>query len=448
MTERQTIDGTPVYRVPEANMDALQARVGKLNRRALKLGMSPLVLTERGEEFGEIERSIAERNEYGETEGYRTVKQTIRMVLVTLQGTCPVVNGWQMAATIQHEEGGNVLRTVPGFERTLPQRYRTADTACEHCGLDRRRNDTYILVSDAGAWKQVGRNCLADFLRSSDASGLAEMAEILAGLDSEMRAFEESMGGQGRTYFSALELLTQVACCIRADGWCSRTMAKDSYGKVATVDDALCCMDPKWFAKQSATWQESHTCKPEDTERATAAIEWARALDIDVANDYLWNIRVVSQRELISARESGLAGSIIAAYNRAVEQELKRKYERAHPSEWFGEIGARAVYTLTVTGLRDLESQWGLTTLVMMTDASGNKCKWFCSGSSPLKAGETYTVKATVREHETWTPRDATDGAGVKTTVLSRVSVYDAVVESEAKAAKKLARKAGKAIAA
>ena len=427
---RGLIDGASLYKVPEDNMPALAARVERLNRRALKLGMSPLVLTEHGEEFTQVERSVAERNEYGETDGYRAVKATIRLILVTLQGQCPAVDGWRIAATIQHEDGGNVLRTVPGFERTLPQRYRTADTQCEHCGLDRRRNDTYVLVSESGEWKQVGRNCLADFLRSSDASGLAEWAEILAGLDSEMGSYEESMGGSGqRLYFSALELLTQVACCIRADGWCSRGAARDSFGKVATVDDALCCMDSKWFGKQSATWQEKHTVAAEDRDRAELAIAWAQALSADVTNDYLWNIRTVSTRDLISVREAGLAGSIIAAYNRAMEQETARRYAMAHPSEWFGKVGERAIYVLTVTGERDLESQWGLTTLVMMTDANGNKAKWFCSGRSPLHVGETYTVKATIKSHEEY--------RGSHDTLLSRVTVYDAQAAKAARMAKR-----------
>lgn len=440
-TERQTIDGNALYKISEDNLERLRERVGKLNRRTLKLGLSPLVLSEHGEEFTTLERR--EEDEY--TGGYRTVKTVIRLVLVTLAGSCPVVNGWRMAATIQHDEAGNVLRTVPGMEPALPQQYRTATTACEHCGTDRIRKDTYVLRSETGDWKQVGRNCLADFLRSADASGLAEYAEILAGLDSEMCAFESDGGfGSGqRSYFSASELLTQVACCIRADGWCSRGAAKQG-DRVATVDNALMCMDSKWFAKQSATWQGKHTCAPEDTERATAAIEWARTLDVDVANDYLWNIRVVSQRELISYREAGLAGSIIAAYNRAMEREMALRYARAHPSEWFGEIGVRAVFEVTVTGERDIQGDYGLTTLVMMTDGAGNKSKWFCSGASPLDVGTIYTVKATVKAHETWRPRDAESDIAIKTTVLSRVAVYDAVAEQAAKDQKKAERKAAK----
>jgi hypothetical protein len=69
----------------------------------------------------------------------------MRFVLVTVTSNLPRVNGWSMAATIQHEEGCNLLRAVPGFETTLPLKYRAADSLCDHCHADRRRKDTYIL---------------------------------------------------------------------------------------------------------------------------------------------------------------------------------------------------------------------------------------------------------------------------------------------------------------
>ena len=428
--------GNSIYSVPEANMEALKARIAKMNKRAAKLKMDPLVLTETGEHFETLTKRALDE----ETGLYR--RYTIRLVLVTLTGNCPRVNGWAMAATIQHEDGGNLLRTVPGFETTLPLEYRPAGTACDHCNTDRIRKDTYVLQSTEGGWKQVGRNCLADFLRSENASGLAEYAEMLACLDEELGAYEDEGfgGGEGGVrshYFTALALLTQVACCVRAEGWCSRTEAKNSYvPKLATVDLALACMDSKTFAKMSAKQQEALTPKDEDEAKATAAITWAQELAADVANDYLWNIRVVSHKEHIGYREAGLAGSIIAAYNRHMEQEMQRKYEKDHPSEWFGEVGKREVLTLTVIGHREMENDWGLTTLVTFRDATGNRAKWFCSGSCGLEVDKTYTVKATIKAHDEY--------KGSKQTTLSRVTEYNAKAEADAKAALKAARKAMK----
>ena len=434
-----TENGDFIYRVPEQNLEALTARIAKLNKRAAKLKMDPLVLTQIGEEFVTIKKTIEVESDYddwSDSFGVRsypqpkTVEYQIRIVLVTVTGKCPRVNGWAMAATIAHDEAGNILRTVPGFETTLPVIYRTAGTICDHCSTNRIRKDTYVLQSETGTWKQVGRNCLADFLRTENAAGLAEMAELLASLDSELGEYEDEVfegGGRQQIYWNAVTLLTQVACCVRADGWCSRTEARASYiPKQATVDQALECFDPKLWKKLSAAKQEALTPTEDDKARAAAAIAWAQELPADVTNDYLWNIRVVSHREQLSGREAGLAGSIISAYNRFLEREMAKKYERDNPSEYFGTVKEREIFTLTVIGLKELQSDFGSSTLVLFRDPAGNRAKWFSSNcpfcEADIEKGTVYQVKATVKAHEEY--------RGSKQTLLTRAEIYDAEAEA------------------
>jgi hypothetical protein len=455
-----------VYRIPESNLDSLKTRLVKMNRRAAKLKMSPVVLTETGEDFDllrERDRMFDAidngcvgprwkiiKRELGETIEQAQTRATLafpnkpkvftlrRFVLCTVTGSLPRVDGWAMAATIEHDEGGNILRTVPGVDEPLPLKYRTAGTLCEHCNTDRRRNDTYVLQHEAGNWKQVGRNCLADFIRSTDAGAWADAAEMLANLDAEVSAFEgddfEGGGGSGAIYYRAVELLTQVACLIRSDGWCSRTEAKNTFGKQSTADHALCFFDSKYVNKLSTKDREKYTSTQADHDRASEAIAWAQELPTDVSNDYLWNIRVVSHRENLTYRDAGLAASIISAYIRHLEQELKRKHERETTlDEHFGEIGKRDVYTLTVTGLREIDGNYGLTTLYLFRDADGRTAKWFASGSGGFKIGQTIIAKATIKGHDVYN--------GMKQTMLSRVVVYDAEAEAAQKEAVKAAKK-------
>ncbi len=437
-TRPTTPAGDAIYRVPEGNIEALNLRVEKLNRRAKRLKLDALVLATVGEAFEERTKRSETIDWSSGRPGVTTY--LVRFVLVTLTGKSPRVNGWAMAATIQHEEGGNLLRTVPGFETMLPLVYRNVDPLCDHCHTGRTRKDTYVLQSEAGEWKQVGRSCLADFLRSENAGALAEYAEMLAGLDEELSDFEDEEfgGGHQKQYWKTLTVLAQVACCVRADGWCSRGEARASFvPKTATVDQALSCFDDKLWAKLSAADQEKLTPTDADREKAGAAITWAQDLPVDVTSYYMWNIRVVSQRENVSHREAGLAGSIISAYNRFLEQEMDRKYELDHPSEWFGEIKKREIFTLTVMGLRDIQSDFGSSTLVSFRDPAGNRAKWFCSGEAiGFEVGTNYVVKATVKQHELY--------RSSKQTLLSRVAIYDAAAEAQAKADAKAAKKAAK----
>ena len=415
--ERELSNGLAVYRIPEANIERLRVRIEKINRRAKKLGMEPVALAEIGKAVHTWTETVIDSCGFS-----HKVQRAIDLVLCTVAGTLPRVDGWMMAATIQHTPEGNILRTVPGFETLLPARFRDCDTACEHCNTDRIRKDTYVLQAETGEWKQVGRNCLADFLRTGDASGWCEMAEILASLAGEMEGFEDG-GGEfacgEHTGYPMAALLAQVACIVRQDGWCSRKEAKDAWGaKCATVDLAVDFFSRKALEYMSAEKIAKYARTEADEQRAAEAISWSQALEPDVANDYLWNIRVVSHREFIGYREVGLAGSIIAAYNRHMEQELKRRYEREHSlDEHFGIIGKRQIFTLTVVGTREIEGSYGLTTLVKFRDAEGRQAAWFCSGSAPeeMELAATVEVKATVKAHGEY--------QGIKQTQLTRVAL-------------------------
>lgn len=412
----RTPTGDNIYRIPEGNMGKLAEKVEKMNRRAKRLGMAALILTETGEEFKDF--TVQDERLPG---GCR--KYTVRYVLVTLTGTLPRVNGWQFVATIQHDDGGNIIRTVPGVKQQMPMFYRTLSTGCDHCQVSRKRNDTYILYcEDRAAWKRVGRNCLADFLRTENAAGLAEYAEMLADIESACGEYEEDSefsGGHGMDWYRTHTYLAQVANVIRNDGWCSRTEARDSCDmrKIATADWALRLFDPKCWDRLSDEQKQQYTVTEQDEQKAAAALHWAQGLDADVGNDYLWNVRVVSYRERVSYREAGIAASIVSAYNKAVEKEQQARYERDNPSEYFGVVGERNVYTVTVMSRKELVGEYGVTTLIVFRLADGNRAKWFASGSAedfPIDA--TVTVKATIKGHEAY--------RGSRQTMLSRVAIY------------------------
>ncbi len=434
-----------VYRIPEVNLPNLTARIAKMNKRAAKLGMEPIVITEQGEDFqiltksaemledigsrwtvvkrepGESIQEAQDRHTASLGQNFRPTYTLRRLVLVTVTGKLPRMNGWAMAATISHDEAGNLLRTVPGLDINLPPYYRTATTECQHCGKSRRRNDTYVLQHEDGDWKQVGRNCLADFIRSGDVSSWADAAEILASLGSTVSEYDEESsefgGSRGEIYFPTIELLAQVSACIRADGWCSRTEAKNSFSpKLATVDFATNFWDSKFLNQLDEKTKQAYAVTAEDTAKAEAAINWAQELPQDVTNDYLWNIRVVSHRERITYREAGLAGSIISAYTRHLEQELKRAYEKANTlDEYFGQVGKRDTFTLTVMGARSFEGSYGATTLYRFRDQDGRVATWFAAGDPGLDIGSTYTLIASVKAHSVY--------QGSKQTQLTRASV-------------------------
>jgi len=90
----------------------------------------------------------------------------------------PRIAGCEFLARIEHTPAGNLVSKIGNV--SVPEKYWTAQPICEHCKQSRNRRDTFLLNKldngvDAGNLIQVGRTCLADYLRSADhqaASGI------------------------------------------------------------------------------------------------------------------------------------------------------------------------------------------------------------------------------------------------------------------------------------
>lgn len=97
-------------------------------------------------------------------------------------------------------------------------------------------------------------------------------------------------------------------------------------------------------------------------------------------------------------------------------------FSKVWGSQHFGTIKKREKFTLTVIGLNEFESDWGLTTFVKMIDANGNVAMWKASGEVEMDLESTYIVTGTVKDHSVY--------RGVNQTVLSRCKCE--LVEPEA----------------
>jgi len=397
------------YRVPEENLPRLRERTEKLARRARKLGV------------GAVAISVSEEVEIQKISEEGVVKRIVRWHTVTVSGTAPKLAGWTFVGTLQHLDGvdGNVLRTVPG--EAMPVVYRAAASECDHCQTNRRRKDTFVVRSDAGEHKQVGRQCIADFLGHTDPHQIASFAEYLFSIG-EACEESEGFGGDGGVRSEYIDLATflgYVSACMRVSGWISRKAARafnEAGGsKRATADEAFSAMFPSSGMSQR---DRDALPKPEprDGERVTAALAWVEQLVPRDGNDYEYNLKLVcgSGSGVLHRRCAGISASLLSAHTRFLGYEVERQ-QRATTSAHFGTIGVREVFVLTVTGLREIAGNYGATTIVSFATADGHVGKWFASGSPDVEIGETYRVKGTVKKHDDW--------KGQKQTLLSRCAV-------------------------
>lgn len=251
------------YEIPEANLFRLKAALDKLVRKAEKLGV------------GSISYVV------GQAKDVEVDEVWTRYFPVTVTGTTPRLSGWTFVATLEHAgEAGNILRCVPGY--TVPVDFRSVAPACDHCRVQRRRLDTFVVRNEAGEHKQVGRNCVQDFVGGQDPQDVTKMAEYLR-TAAELGEGASEGGGGGPDRAALLTFMAQTAACVRKDGFLGRGAARESYTPVmATADIVWNLLFPsREEAAKDAFKAYAKEYAPTAADFATAekTIEWVRGLN-------------------------------------------------------------------------------------------------------------------------------------------------------------------------
>ena len=373
MTEvAETTEVQTLFAIPEENFAKFEKAMAKLSRRAQRIcgeTITPIVF---GYEMKEDEQGNK----------YKAIN-----VLITAEN--PKIDGWQFVATLDHSlDTGNIIRAVPNTGVAIPEKYRTCAPSCDHCNVNRRRNDTYLLFcEDTSEYKQVGSTCLIDFF-GHDVSKAAKLAEYLG------YAWEVASGYAGdaafRFYYDMERFLTICAYYVRLFGFVSRKREREGLGvSTATMADGSYGPNPMPVVCASA----------DDEKLAQDALEWARAINPETPNDYLPNLLVIAHSDVIEPRSTGLAASIIAAYQR----ELQKKMETKSLAETSQHVGAEKTrQSFGVCRVRKIwthETDFGTKFNYSFLDAAGNVILWGSSNQIALDVGETVMLTGTVKKH-------------------------------------------------
>lgn len=384
---------TTRYKIPAGNLPALEAKIAKLAQRAVRVA-------KKGNLVDSAPIAIEVGEKVFETDEVTGNRQMFFMVSVT--GSSPQLAGWQFIATLQHEEAGTILRSVPtaSFPEGTLARFRAALPVCEHCNYNRRRNDTFVVRHSDGTVKQVGRNCLAAFTGCESPEALAAMAELLALAGEIAEMYENGGGGRGEITEDIEDYLGYVVCSIRESGWLSRTKARDQ-GGIATADLAWAGMHPTPF--------QPYKMVPTDADRAQAAAAFAWADNhlteaaSETLTDYEHNLRVAVAGGRVTSRLAGILGSVVGYYERAQSDILRKQVAeatkvRGNMAGYVGSPKKRETFRVTLVAVYDYTTQYGVTHAhKFITQDEGAVVMWK-TGSDKLELGE-YSLVGTVKEH-------------------------------------------------
>lgn len=336
-----------------------------------------------------------------------TGKETAKVPL-TITSEPSQYQGWSFVASLAHVDGETVIASTGTHE--LPKKYRNSGATCEHCSMNRRRKNTYVLHHAEKGFFQVGSSCLSDFLGTDRAEKLAYLATI----EAEIRdACEDDSKGRREEGWKLREFLAVTSDSIRTHGWVSRTTARE-YGSRATADTVI------------NTLRETYApATAQGTEEAGLAADWAESLSdaiVDAAKgDYLHNVRAVARIGYINGKSAGIAASIVTAYQRHVAEERKKAETAALPaSNYVGQVGKRETFRAKLDMVSGYDTDYGYTTVLKFRTATGAVILWKASsgtGVSRSDAGKTYLVTGSVKEQSEY--------KGVKQTVLTRCKLAE-----------------------
>jgi hypothetical protein len=395
-----------VFKVPSFNLPALNEKLNKLGRRAKRLDLPVPTY----QEIKEPERKVQVRVDEISGERHEAV-YLLHTLLIDASIAEVKLNGFEFVCTVSHSDEGNVLRKVS--EREVPLHYRTSSAYCMHCQTDRYRKETFVLFHEEQGFKQVGRNCLQDYL-GANALDFAARAEYLRDLLAVSGSMEDDggFGGGGfRSKYEALERLLEIVSeLISLEGWMSRSRARQLEGIMATADLAyLHLHSPPRFKRIVGAISEA------SVEQTKQIIEWASELPDNTQSDYLWNLRCIARRGVYEPKDLGTAASMVSAWLKE-QARLRRKEleaKRAEISQYVGKIGQRILLKVYVEKVLRFENQFGTTHLHIMSDDNGNSLVWW-SSSTVLEAGKETVIYGTIKKHELYGNKQ------MKQTTLSR----------------------------
>lgn len=365
------------YKIPEQNISWLRSQIETLNRRAEKLSCLPITMQVVGKEQ------------------VKFMGKTYAATVVDIQGQAPSLSGWEFAAVLVPAPTGltNVLNRHPLFTDPIPDIYRTAPAKCDHCQSVRRRSETFVLRHTDGSWKQVGRNCLKDFLGHPNPERFANMAEAVLTLQDALREqeSEEYFGRRGgQPLLSVKEILMLAAYLVRIHGYRSVKQTQVDGGRATASDVLNLLYNPQ--EKEEAFIK--NPLKPEDQEKAEAVRKWITGLEEN--HDYVWNLKQATATDYTSDRFVSIVTSAIVAHNRAlgIEAEGHIKVVDDH----YGMPGTTFEASARFIGKVSFDSVYGLTHIYRFVIDS-KMCIWKTSNLVQFKDGCEYLLAGGVKEH-------------------------------------------------
>jgi hypothetical protein len=381
----------------------LEAELEKLNKKAKRLGCTPLTMT-KTDSYLRSQATAA---------GTNVVDNVVDIII---DGEPIKLNGWRFLGRIEAVPGAdNLIFTVPGEK--APDEYRTCSAyRCQHCNQDRIRKYTWIVEHDDGSHRQVGSSCMDDFLSAKNperavAWWMGSMDKLLAYL----KDLETKTPSQVHTGFHNHQpmLISALDTLIRA---CTVVRIRGKYEFNNEEQEGT----PNIVWRSIFGYTDLYDASTQDDkDLADKIISFVIARQHTA--DYFKNLSIMFLGERVSPRNVRYICSSVYTYMK--EQGLLGT--KRGKNEFVGHVGDRLRnLELRIIYVKELASAYheNYDYMVLLQDADGRMFKWIKTSTGVPHKDDHVKLTGTVKKHETYN--------GTNQTVLTRCTME--VIQEEA----------------
>ncbi len=295
------------------------------------------------------------------------------------------IGDYEVIAIIDHnatvDQKENVIHNFS--DTNIPKRYRTVESICEHCGVNRQRNKTILLKDKKGNIKQVGTTCVKDYtgIDANDVLGIYTDIHDICLENVDIR-YENI--GRYEYYADTVEYLANCIEIIETIG----------YQKNTTRDKA---------------WNETlkGECNKKYLEVAKEVISYFKGKEFN--NDFLNNTKIYLSSKYTKC--NGIIAYAYIAYKKQLEydreQEIKTK-EKTTSNYQFNIKDRKEIELIYIDSYSFYHDTYGTSYLHIFKDDKGNKFTWrtsknigYCDNinESGFKENDIIKIKGTVKDH-------------------------------------------------
>lgn len=314
------------------------------------------------------------------------IERPARFARVFIKGAFQAHGGATMLAAVDHLDDTNmILCAHPEAEAKMGEDYfqnlRTVRPTCDHCGVNRDRNQTVVVEKD-GELVRVGKSCLEAYLGCPAAQALFRFAQAV--IDAREVPAESDFWSSGKTTGYAPEDI--IACTLKV------TENGTWYHKDEVRHGVLELLQPKnagWF-------------KDAPFEKANEIVEWAKTT-FDGKNSYTSNVLAILNAEWCRPKYIGFIIGLVPSYFRAMRVKVEKA---ARLNEYFGSVGDKVKLVLTHVSSYGYDTQYGYSYIHILRDEEGRTFKWQTGkalynelAERTAESGDKLDFRGTIKAH-------------------------------------------------